>query len=167
MAARSVKGGIVGFLCSWHPLTAADNAGADGCGYGEDTTLLAVDCAGTVTAAAILRAFARGARGVLVGACGPGDCHCANGNESCEKAVDEARALLQLSGVSPRRLRLDMSSDVSGRRFAELVREFESELRALDDPRGPERSRSASKTTRGKSKAGRRVKPRKRRAAKR
>ncbi len=147
MTARSSKSGTVVFLCSWHPLTAADNAGADGCRYGGGTTLVAVDCAGIVTAGAILRAFAGGARGVLVAACGPGDCHCTNGNESCEKITEEARALLKLSGISPGRLRLDMSSDVSGSRFAELVREFESELRELDNSRGKRRVRSGAGAT--------------------
>jgi coenzyme F420-reducing hydrogenase delta subunit len=143
---RSPKSRIVAFLCSWHPLAAADNAGADGCRYGVGTTLVAIDCAGVVTTAAILRAFACGVRGILVAACGPGDCHCTNGNESCEKVVEEARALLELSGISPGRLRLDMSSDVSGSRFAELIREFESELRELDVSSGKRRVRPGSGT---------------------
>ena len=142
MTARSPKGSIVAFLCSWHPLTAAD-----GCRYGTGTTLVALDCAGVVTAAAILRAFAGGARGVLVAACGTGDCHCTNGNESCEKVVEEARALLKLSGISPGRLRLDMSSDVSGSRFAELVREFEAEIRGFGVSGGTQRVKPGSGTT--------------------
>ena len=165
MATRSAKSGIVGFLCSWHPLTAADNAGADGCRYGEGTTFLAVDCAGVVTTAAILRAFAGGARGVLVGACGRGDCHCANGNESCEKAVEEARTLLELSGVPGGRVKLDLSSDVSGERFAGIVREFEEELRALDDSDKPRAPRSKPGAARSRRKAAGRARQPARRAA--
>jgi coenzyme F420-reducing hydrogenase delta subunit len=122
---------IVAFVCEWHPLASADNAGADGCTYGTGTTVVPVECAGTVTSAAILRALTRGADGVLIAACGSGDCHYSNGNESCERIVEETHALMKISGLSPERLKLDLSSEVEGQRFADMVSDFASELAEL------------------------------------
>jgi coenzyme F420-reducing hydrogenase delta subunit len=123
---------ILAFVCSWHPLTAADNAGADGRSYGTGTTIVPVDCAGAVSGAAILKAFSGKIDGVLVAACGRGDCHYTNGNESCESVLKETRELLRLAGVAPERLRLDLSSDVDGGRFVELLEEFSAELSGLN-----------------------------------
>jgi F420-non-reducing hydrogenase iron-sulfur subunit len=145
--ARSADPKIVALVCSWHPLTSADNAGADGCGYSSSTTVVPVDCAGCVSAAAILRAFARGASGVLVAACGQGDCHYTNGNESCERVVGETRELLALAGFDPARLRFDLSSEVDGGRFATLVTEFATEIATLDAANG-----SGGKPASGKAK---------------
>ncbi len=113
-------------------MTAADNAGHDGWMYGSDTTIVPVECAGSVTGAAILRAFAGNADGVLLAACGRGDCHCVNGNESCERAAEETRAIISLAGIARERLKIDLSSETDGKRFAQLVIDFENELAELD-----------------------------------
>jgi F420-non-reducing hydrogenase iron-sulfur subunit len=122
---------ILAFVCSWHPLAAADNAGADGRSYGTGTSLVPVDCAGVVSGAAVVKAFANGVDGVLIAACGRGDCHYSNGNESCERVVEETREILRLAGIEPVRLRLDLSSDVDGGRFVELLEEFSAEISGL------------------------------------
>lgn len=147
MAARAADPSIVIFACEWYPLTAADNAGEDGCRYGPSTTVVPVECGGCVTGAAILRAFAGGADGVLVAVCGAGDCHYANGNESCEAVVRDTQELMKLSGIAPERLRIDLSSDVAGGRFASLVTDFASQLAELD---GRARRRSSAKRRRAK-----------------
>ncbi len=129
-------------------MAAADNAGADGRSYGTATAIVPVDCAGVVSAAAILRAFSSDVDGVLIAACGSGDCHYSNGNESCERVVQETRDLMGLAGLAPQRLRLDLSSDVDGGRFVALLDEFAVELAGLNGRAGRERpapSRSAGK----------------------
>jgi coenzyme F420-reducing hydrogenase delta subunit len=129
-------------------MAAADNAGADGRSYGTGTAIVPVDCAGAVSAAAILRAFSSDVDGVLIAACGSGDCHYSNGNESCERVVQETRDLMGLAGLAPQRLRLDLSSDVDGGRFVALLDEFVVELDGLNGRAGRERpapSRPAKK----------------------
>ncbi len=148
MAAARGNPRILAFVCSWHPMAAADNAGADGRSYGTGTAIVPVDCAGVVSAAAILRAFSSDVDGVLITACGRGDCHYSNGNESCERVVQETRDLMGLAGLAPQRLRLDLSSDVDGGRFVALLDEFAVELAGLNGRAGRERpapSRSARK----------------------
>jgi len=139
---------ILAFVCSWHPLAAADNAGVDRRSYGTATSIVPVDCAGVVSSAAIIRAFSAAVDGVLIAACGRGDCHYSNGNESCERVVQETRDLMELAGLAPQRLRLDLSSDVDGGRFVALLDEFAVELAGLNGRAGrgrPAPSRSAGK----------------------
>ncbi len=161
MAAARGNPRILAFVCSWHPMAAADNAGVDGRSYGTATAIVPVDCAGVVSAAAILRAFSSDVDGVLITACGRGDCHYSNGNESCERVVQETRDLMGLAGLAPQRLRLDLSSDVDGGRFVDLLDEFAVELAGLNGRAGRERPappRSAKKRP-SRAKATARKKP--------
>jgi F420-non-reducing hydrogenase iron-sulfur subunit len=157
LAASGGSPRILAIVCSWHPLTAADNAGMDGLSYGTSTTIVPVDCAGTVSAASILRAFAGRADGVLVAACGRGDCHYVNGNESCEAVVAEARELMRVAGMEPERLRLDLSSEVDGARFVGLVEEFAAEVAGRNDLASRRRVGKRSAKTKATTKTGTRA----------
>jgi coenzyme F420-reducing hydrogenase delta subunit len=164
VAARAPEPRIVVFACSWYPLTAVDNAGEDGCQYPASTTVVPLDCGGSLTTAVVLQAFAGRADGVLVAACGEGDCHYANGNESCSEVVEEARKLMALAGLPPERLRLELSSSVDGGEFASLVRAFSAEVVKLNGgarskPRrkaaARAKGRASSKPKRGRKRASR------------
>ena len=148
---------IVAFVCSWYPMAAADNAGVDRCRYSSATTIVPVDCAGSITAAAVLRAFTGKADGVLIAACGEGDCHFANGNESCEKVVAEVREIMRVAGLSPERLRFDLSSDVDGKRFASLVDAFAEDVARLNGTGAGETRARAKRTTARRKPSARRV----------
>ena len=168
MAAARGNPRILAFVCSWHPMAAADNAGVDGRSYGTATAIVPVDCAGVVSAAAILRAFSSDVDGVLIAACGSGDCHYSNGNESCERVVRQTRDLMGLAGLAPQRLRLDLSSDVDGGRFVALLEEFAVELAGLNGRKGRERpapSRSAKKKSAKAKRAARKTPAKAKKAA--
>jgi len=168
VVSRSGDPNILALVCAWHPLTAADNAGEDGCTYSAKATVVAVECAGRVTTAALLKALAGRPDGVLVAACGRGDCHYSNGNESCEKVVEETREIMRVAGIDPARLGFDLSSDVDGRRFASLIDGFSEDISKLNGRaagraravRKPARTRSGKRTTK-------RVSPKKKVATKR
>jgi F420-non-reducing hydrogenase iron-sulfur subunit len=146
--ARSQSPNIVIFACSWYPLTAIDNAGEDGCRYPTSTTVIPLECGGSLTTAALLQALAGRADGVLVTVCGEGDCHYANGNDSCAEVVLEARRLAALAGIEPERLRLEQSSNVDGGAFAALVTEFAADVGRLNG-----KGRSTKRRARGRPKA--------------
>jgi coenzyme F420-reducing hydrogenase delta subunit len=155
---------IVVFACSWYPLTAIDNAGEDGCRYAASTTVVPLECGGSLTTAAVLQAFAGRADGVLVAACGEGDCHYANGNESCAEVVDEAREIMALSGLAPERLRFELSSSVDGGAFASLVQAFAADVGKLNGRAGAKQRGKAAERARGrprsKDRRGRKRAPR-------
>jgi coenzyme F420-reducing hydrogenase delta subunit len=131
LAMNSTEPEIVVFACSWHPYTAADNAGVERIQYQPNVKIVKLNCTGNITTAHLLRAFESGADGVLVAGCGIGECHYISGNESCKKVVEEARELLRLSGIDGERLSLELFSDVEGSKFASLMDSFVDRIKSL------------------------------------
>ena len=115
---------ILGFLCNWCSYAGADLAGVSRFQYPPTLRVIRVMCSGRVDPAFVLRAFARGADGVMVLGCHPGDCHYATGNYYAQSRVAVLRQLLSLAEIDSRRLYLDWVSAGEGERFARVVREF-------------------------------------------
>ena len=89
-------------------------------------------CTGRVDLAFVLRAFSKGADGVFIGGCWPGECHyVTEGNYDVLKNVHIARKLLEQIGVNPERLRLEWISASEGMRYAEVMNDFGKKLREL------------------------------------
>ena len=122
---------IIVFSCEWNPYIGAVNAGADRKPYPPNVKIVKVNCTGRITTAFLLRAFRGGAHGVLVAACGLGECHHVSGNEECRKRVEEARSLLAASGIDTKRLAMESFSDVRGSTFASVMERFVKRIRKL------------------------------------
>lgn len=89
-------------------------------------------CTGRVDLAFVLRAFQKGADGVIIGGCWLGECHyVTDGNYSALNMVYLARRLLEHAGVEPERLRIEWISAAEGARFAEIMNDFTAQLRKL------------------------------------
>ncbi len=87
-------------------------------------------CTGRVDLAFILRAFLKGADGVFIGGCWPGECHyITEGNYDALANMHISRRMLELIGVNPQRLRLEWLSASEGSRFAEVMNEFVDQVR--------------------------------------
>jgi F420-non-reducing hydrogenase iron-sulfur subunit len=89
-------------------------------------------CTGRVDLAFVLRAFQKGADGVIIGGCWPGECHyVTEGNYDALGNMYLCKKLLDHVGVSPERLRLEWIAASEGSRFAEVMSEFVARLREL------------------------------------
>ena len=89
-------------------------------------------CTGRVDLAFVVRAFQKGADGVIIGGCWPGECHyVTEGNYDALGNVYLGRKLLEHVGVNPERLRLEWVSAAEGNRFADLMSDFVEKLREL------------------------------------
>jgi F420-non-reducing hydrogenase iron-sulfur subunit len=88
-------------------------------------------CSGRFDPDFALRAFAKGADGVLVMGCHPGDCHYVEGNLKAEVKVGMTAKLLDAVGIDPERFRLEWVSAGEGSRFAGIVKEFTDTLKKL------------------------------------
>jgi NADH-quinone oxidoreductase subunit E len=89
-------------------------------------------CTGRVDLAFILRAFSRGADGVFIGGCWPGECHyITEGNYATLAMRYIGRKVLELIGVNPERLRLEWVSASEGIRFAEVMNDFSRTVKDL------------------------------------
>jgi F420-non-reducing hydrogenase iron-sulfur subunit len=89
-------------------------------------------CTGRMDLAFVIRALQRGADGVIVGGCWPGECHyVTEGNYDALGNMHLCKMLLERVGVNPERLRLEWISAAEGGRFAEVMSSFTSKLRDL------------------------------------
>ncbi len=89
-------------------------------------------CTGRVDLSFVLRAFARGADGVFIGGCWPGECHyITEGNYDALANMHICRKLMERVGIEPERLRLEWIAASEGSRFAEVMNEFVQNLREL------------------------------------
>ena len=122
---------IVGFLCNWCGYAGADLAGTSRIQYPPNLRAIRLMCSGRVDPTFILTALKKGADGVLVVGCHPGDCHYINGNLRTERRVALLKKMLSDLGLDDRRVRLEWISASEGERFAAVVKEFVEEIRAL------------------------------------
>jgi F420-non-reducing hydrogenase iron-sulfur subunit len=93
--------------------------------------MIRVMCSGRIEPAFVLRAFEKGADGVLVSGCHFGDCHYIFGNERAVEQFEITRNLARLLGIEGGRLRLEWISAAEGMRFAQVIDEFTAEIRKL------------------------------------
>jgi len=93
--------------------------------------MIRVMCSGTIDPVYILEAFQKGADGVFIGGCHPGDCHYMAGNYKTMRKVVLLKRLLSQLGISPQRLKLEWVSAAEGQRFAQVVTDFIAEVKEL------------------------------------
>jgi len=115
---------IIGFMCNWCSYAGADLAGISRIKYAPDLRIIRVLCSGRVDPYIIMTAFERGADGVLVTGCHPGDCHYISGNYQAEKKIKATKKILTEAGVDAQRLGLEWVSAAEGQRFADVVNAF-------------------------------------------
>ena len=127
----SFEPNLVGFLCNWCSYTGADLAGTARIKYPPNLKVIRVMCSGRVDPDFILDALARGADGVLVCGCHPGDCHYVEGNYKCQRRLPITKKLVAEMGIDERRVRLEWVSASEGVRFGQVVSEFTEQVRAL------------------------------------
>jgi F420-non-reducing hydrogenase iron-sulfur subunit len=122
---------VIAFCCNWCAYAGADLAGISRNQYAPEIRIIRVMCSGRVDPAMVLKCLQRGADGVMVLGCHPGDCHYLNGNLEAEKRMKEAARLMELLGIDPRRLMLRWISASEGELFARTADEFVQILRTL------------------------------------
>jgi coenzyme F420-reducing hydrogenase delta subunit len=89
-------------------------------------------CTGRVDLSFIIRAFAKGADGVVIGGCWPGDCHyVTQGNYDALANMHLCKKLLSRIGLKPERLRLEWIAASEGSRFAEVMGDFSTQMREM------------------------------------
>jgi len=122
---------IVGFLCNWCSYAGADMAGTSRMAYPPNIRIIRVPCSGRVDPLFIAKCFQRGADGVLVAGCHPGDCHYVEGNYYSRRRFALLRELLDFIGIERERLRLEWVSAAEGKRFKEVISSFSDEVTKL------------------------------------
>jgi F420-non-reducing hydrogenase iron-sulfur subunit len=122
---------IVAFFCNWCTYLAADLAGTSRIKYASNAEVVRVMCSGRVDVQFVLKAFAKGADGVLIGGCHPGDCHYQEGNYKAFRRFRLLQRLIAQMGIEKERLRLEWISAAEGDRVRVVINEMVETLKRL------------------------------------
>lgn len=131
MANEDFEPKIVALLCKWCSSAGSDLAGISRTQYPPNATPIMVMCSGSVSPLYILTAFKKGADGVLVSGCHPGDCHYLEGNYYARRRITLLKNLLGYVGLEPERFQMSWVSASEGGKFAEIMTDFVEEIRPL------------------------------------
>ncbi len=122
---------IVAFLCKWCSSAGSDLAGVSRLEYPPNVVPITVMCSGSVSPVYILSALNKGADGVLVSGCHPGDCHYIKGNYYARRKIYLVQKLIEFIGVEPERFRMSWVSAAEGGKYAEVVTDFVNDIKPL------------------------------------
>ena len=122
---------IVAFFCNWCTYTAADLAGVSRMKYAPNIRVIRVMCSGRLDPQFVLESFAKGADGVLIGGCHPGDCHYINGNYKCLRRFELLKRMVKDMGIEEDRLRLEWISASEGDKVKAVVNDMTEKVRQL------------------------------------
>jgi F420-non-reducing hydrogenase iron-sulfur subunit len=122
---------IVAFFCNWCTYLAADLAGTFRFKYAPNIRIVRVMCSGRIDPQFVLDAFAKGADGVLIGGCHPGDCHYEGGNYKTLRRFHLLKRLLGALGIEEQRFRLEWLSAAEAEQLRMTVDDLVEKVRAL------------------------------------
>jgi heterodisulfide reductase subunit A len=121
----------VAFACHWCALGAADLAGVSRLQYPPNVRIIRVMCSGRVDPAFVMRAFKRGAPGVLVMGCEVPTCHYISGNIYAQFRMEFVGKLMAIVGLERERLKVEWLSAAQGDKFAKTVTAFNESTETL------------------------------------
>ena len=126
---------IVAFCCNWCSYAGADLSGTNRLNYPTNVKIIRVPCSCRVNPMFILRAFQKGADGVIICGCHPGDCHYTSGNYFTRRRITLLYSMLDFLGIERNRTRLEWVSAAEGAKVAATMEQFTADVKAL----GPNR----------------------------
>jgi F420-non-reducing hydrogenase iron-sulfur subunit len=122
---------ILALACNWCSYAGADLAGISRCQYPANVRIIRVMCSGMVHPNLVIEALTKGADGVVMCGCHPGDCHYQEGNLKAERRAEAITLMLQDFGIEEERFKLAWVSASEGPQFAKLMTEFTEQIKRL------------------------------------
>ena len=122
---------IVSFCCNRCAYPGADAAGSAGIQYPTSIRIIRSVCSGMIHPNIIMDALTRGADGVLLCGCHPGNCRSRDGIRKAQARAESIELMLGDFGLEPERFRLELIAASEGPKFARVVEEMTKELAAL------------------------------------
>jgi len=122
---------IIAFVCNYCTYAGADLAGTSRLKYPPNVRIIRLPCTGRISPLFLLKALQKGADGILVSGCHPGDCHFISGNYHARRRWSIFRTLLDFLGIPKERIWFSWVSAAEGRKFADLITEFTDKIKQL------------------------------------
>ncbi|MBI5532430.1 MAG: hydrogenase iron-sulfur subunit [Deltaproteobacteria bacterium] len=127
----SFKPRIAAFVCNWCTYTGADLAGTSRLQMAPNVRIIRLPCTGRIDPLFIIKAFERGADGVIVSGCHPADCHYTSGNYHARRRFAVARDVFGFMGIDPKRITFSWVSASEGGKWAEVVNDTTARVQEL------------------------------------
>ena len=124
---------IVAFCCNWCSYAGADLAGSSRLSYPANVKIIRVPCSCRVNPMFVLKAFQRGADGVILCGCHPGDCHDVTGNYYTRRRMSLLFSLLNYMGIEKERTRVEWVSAAEGAKFSAVMNDFAKKVAELGE----------------------------------
>jgi F420-non-reducing hydrogenase iron-sulfur subunit len=93
--------------------------------------MVRVMCSGRVDPAFVLRAISKGADGVMIAGCHPGECHYQEQNYKTMRRFEMLKQTLLGFGMDEMRIRLQWASAAEGGVLAQAIRDMVEDIQAL------------------------------------
>ncbi len=122
---------MIVFACNWCSYEAADLAGSSRSEYPASSRIIRVMCSGRMDPQIILRAFQKGAGGVLLSGCHPGDCHYLDSNYRAWARHRLLRKYLKSMGIDERRFELGWFSAGEAKEMVEKLYQMDEVIQKL------------------------------------
>lgn len=114
---------IIAFCCNHCSYEAADRAGALRKKYNGGIKIIRLPCTGRIEPEFILKAFEKGADGVLILGCHPGECRYKEGNITAFKRFVLLKEVLKNLGIEDR-IKLEWVGAGEADKFVNVVNDF-------------------------------------------
>ena len=131
---RDVK--IVGIVCNWCSYAGADTAGVGRFKQPANLRLIRLPCTGRIDPLFALKAFEKGADGVLISGCHPGDCHYSEGNYYARRKFELLERMIHHLGIPKERFKWTWVSASEGARWQKVVTDFVEGVKKLGPREG-------------------------------
>lgn len=122
---------IVAFVCNWCSYAGADNAGMQKLEYSAEVKLIRMMCSGRVDPQFVMDAFRKGADGVMILGCHPGDCHYRSGNMKAMKRFKLLEKMMSQFGIDSKRVKIDWVAAGEAERFRKVANEMTETIKGI------------------------------------
>lgn len=124
MSKVKIREKVILFTCNWHAFSSLEAVGRERSSYSVDVVPIRLPCLGRISTGIILKAFERGAGGVLLLGCPENHCQFQGGNLEAFKVVEETRSLLHLMGYDENKLAYQLLPAESDGECLEVLNDF-------------------------------------------
>jgi coenzyme F420-reducing hydrogenase delta subunit len=122
---------IIAFCCDQSGYPAADMAGALKLKLPKNVEMVRVPCAGRMETIYFLKAFEKGADGILIFACHDENCQFLRGNLRIRGRLSYAHRILEKIGLEKERLEICHLATISGAKWAEILHRKSEQLKKM------------------------------------
>ena len=122
---------IIAFCCQYCSYSAADLAGSMRLQYPTNVRIVRTPCTGRLEVEFFMKAFEKGADGILVAGCLEGGCHFTEGNLLAKGRVGYTRTFLSECGLEEERIRMINISAAGARPFVDQINDMLETIKKL------------------------------------